>query len=342
MRSFLEEIDFGREGGYTGLTGGLPRFDKFTNGIQKACYTIIGAQQKTGKTAFVDHRYVIQPFLENPDANIRWIYFSYEISKLEKMAKFCAYFVNVEFGHVIDSNVVLSRGENVLDEDMYAKVLFVYKKYVEPLMARIDFQEERNNPTGIYKYLLNYAEENGKFIMDEYTDNNGVKRQKMVGYEENDPSLYTIIILDHIGLMRKEKGLNKKDNIDKMSNYFVFFRNICSFSPVVLSQFNRDLGKTERLKFSGEMLQPTMEDFKDTGSLGEDASMAIALFNPTLYSHIRKHLGFDLKKIGKGYRSAHILASRNTESGVNIALNLEGATGKFNELELPENSTITS
>jgi replicative DNA helicase len=333
MSEFEEEIEFGRRGGYQGLKGGLPKFDKFTNGIQKANFTVVGAQQKTGKTAFVDHRYIIQPFLDNPDANVNWIYFSYEISKIEKMAKFCAYFVELLYGDIIDSNVVLSRGDNHLDGELYEKVKFVFKEYVNPLFEKIDFQEDRMNPTGIYKHLLGYAEQHGEFVKESYVDNNGRQQSKIVGYKENDESLYTIIVLDHVGLMRREKGLTKKDNIDKMSSYFVWMRNICKFSPVVLSQFNRDLGKTERLKFSGEMLQPTMEDFKDTGALGEDASLVIALFNPTLYPHIKKHLGYDLKAIGKGYRSAHILASRNTESGVNIGLNMIGETGKFTELE---------
>jgi hypothetical protein len=216
---------------------------------------------------------------------------------------------------------------------MYEKVLSVYTDYVEPLFKKIDFQEDRNNPTGIYKYMLKYAEEHGEFIKETYKDNFGKSKEKITGYKENDETLYTIPIIDHIGLMRREKGLTKKDNIDKMSSYCVWMRNICKFSPVVLSQFNRDLGKTERLKFSGEMLQPSMEDFKDTGALGEDASLVIALFNPTLYSHIKKHLGYDLKEIGKGYRSAHILASRNTESGVNIGLDMLGQTGRFVELE---------
>lgn len=69
-----------------------------------------------------------------------------------------------------------------------------------------------------------------------------------------------------------------------------------------------------------------------SGNLGEDCSMAIALFNPTMYPHLERHLNYDLNLLGKSYRSAHILASRNTESGVNISLLLEGKTGNFKEL----------
>jgi len=140
------------------------------------------------------------------------------------------------------------------------------------------------------------------------------------------------LILDHVGLLKRERGFTKKDNIDKMSEYFVFLRNMCKFTIVVASQFNRDLGKVDRLKFSGEDLQPTREDFKDTGNLAEDASMLIAMFNPTLYTHIKKHLSYDLTKLGKSYRSLHILDSRNTESNVNLGIMLMGENGFISEL----------
>lgn len=332
---FLGEVEQGRKGVYKGLKGGLERFDKFTNNIQKSTYYLIGAAPKSGKTGFLDHRFVIQAYLQNPDAKINWIYFSYEISKLEKMAKFCAYFIRELYGDLVDSNIILSRGENKLSDELHEKVIHIYKDYVEPLFKRIQFYEDRENPTGIYFKLLEYAKKHGEFIYTPYTDDSGKERQKITGYKENDPELYTIVIADHIGLLSLEKGYDKKANIDKLSSYFVWMRNICKFTPVIVSQFNRDLGKVDRLKFNGESLQPTLEDFKDSSNTSEDASMVIAIFNAGLYPHIEKHLGYNIKEIGKGYRSLHILASRNTESGVNIGLHLEGETGRFSELPKP-------
>jgi replicative DNA helicase len=350
MRNFIQEVEFGRAGGYKGLDGGLDRFDSFTNGIQKASYYAVGAPAKAGKTAFVDYHWVISPFLMKNRPRVNWIYYSYEISELEKIAKFTAYFIYYKYKILCDSNYILSRGVNHLKDEHLKMVEDVYKTYIIPMFGEkdddgvqikkgvIDFHEDRTNPTGIRNHLFAYAEKHGKFVFEEYNskDKEEVKT-RIVGYRENDPSLYTIVILDHVGLMRRERGFNKKENIDKLSEYFVFFRNICKFTPVAVSQFNRELSKIDRLKFSGEDLQPTIEDFKDTGSLSEDASMVIGLFNPTKYSHLSGHIGYDLKKIGKGYRSAHILASRNTETQVNISLHLDGETGLYRELPLPDN-----
>lgn len=336
MKTFLEEVDFGIQGGYKGIPGGLPRFDKFTNNIQKSTYYLIGASQKTGKTAFVDYRYILAPYLQGTK-NVKYIYFSYEIDKLEKMAKFCAFFMKHKYNILCDSNYILSRGENKLTEEHRKFVEEIYNNELKDLFNnKIDFIEDRTNPTGIYNYLLNYAKDNGEFIKESYKtieEGKEVTKERVAGYRENNSDITTIIIVDHIGLLRKERGFTKKENIDKLSEYMVWLRNICKFTPVLISQFNRDLGKIDRLRFSGEDLQPTIEDFKESGEPANDASMVIALFNPTLYPHLETHLGYDILKIGKGYRSVHILASRNTETGVNISLNMEGKNGSFEELE---------
>ncbi len=335
MTDFLTEVEAGIKGKNKGIPGGLPRFDKFTNNIQKANYYVIGAQQKTGKSAFVDFRFVLNPYLSG-HKNINWKYFSYEVDKVEKLAKWCSFFMYKNHGILCDSNYILSRGENKLTSEHKKLVDVIYKSILLDLFTRVDFIEDRTNPTGIYHYLMKYATDNGKFIKEKYStidDGKEVQKERIIGYKENNPDLHTIIILDHCGLMKIERGFTKKQNIDKVSEYFVWLRNMCRFTPVAISQFNRDLSKIDRLKFSGEDLQPSVEDFKDTGNLTEDASMVIALFNPVLYSHIDTHLGYNIRKLDKGYRSAHILASRNTETGVNISFYMEGKNGIFRELK---------
>lgn len=283
---FLEEVSAGMDGRYKGLNTGLPRFNKFINGIQKKTYYTLGGQAKSGKTAFVDKLFVVGPYLNNPEAKINWIYFSFEVDLLEKMAKYCAYFMDLKYNIYVDSNYILSRGENHLSKDHYELVEELYNAELKDLFGeyddkgnclkkgRIDFHQDKMNPEGIRLYLLNYAREHGNFTTESYEikgdDGKSYTREKITGYNEHDPNLYTIIILDHVGLMSLERGFNKKENIDKMSSHFVWLRNICKFTPVVLSQFNRDLGKTERMKFSGEQLSPSLEDFKDSGNLGED------------------------------------------------------------------------
>jgi replicative DNA helicase len=333
---FIGEVEEGMKGRYRGLDTNMSRLSKFINGIQKRTYYAIGAQPKSGKTALVDEFFVLGPYLQNKDANIKWIYFSPEVDLLEKMAKYTAYFMDAKYGVYCDSNYVLSRGDNRLTPEHKKLVDEIAQNELKDLFGnKIHFIEDRVNPEGIRQTLFKHAEENGTFIREPWKDKQGKTREKIVGYEENDKSLYTIIIVDHVGLVPLQQGFTKKQNIDELSSRMVWFRNICNFSPVLVSQFNRELGKIDRLKFSGEQLSPTLEDFKDTGGLSEDASLVMGIFNPTQHKHLERHLNYDLNGIGKSYRSIHVLASRNTEANVSISAIIEGKTGRFKELPRP-------
>jgi len=338
---FLGEIEEGMRGRYKGLETSMSRLSKFINGIQKRTYYAIGAQPKSGKTSLLDEFFVLGPYLRNKDVNIKWIYFSPEVDLLEKMAKYTAYLMDYKYKVYCDSNYILSRGDNRLTPEHKVFVDEIAQNELKDLFGdgkvpgKIKFIEDRMNPEGIRQALLTHANENGKFLYDNY-EKEGQWHKKIASYEENDNSLYTLPIVDHVGLVPLERGFSKKENIDKLSSHMVWFRNICNFSPVLVSQFNRDLGKIDRLKFSGEQLSPTLEDFKDTGSLSEDASLVLGIFNPTQHKHLQRHLQYDLNAIGKSYRSIHVLASRNTEAGVSISALLEGKTGKFTELPKPD------
>jgi hypothetical protein len=349
---FLKEVQRGIEGRNKGLNCGLKRFNNFINGIQKKTYYLISASAKTGKTAFLDATFVLYPYLLNKEAHIHWIYYSYEIDLIEKMAKYCAFFMDYKYGVYCDSNYILGRGDNHVKPEHYKLIEEIYNNELIDLFGKYDdngkqisegkitFFEEKVNPEGMRKFLMKYAEENGEFIRKKITikDDDGKDKDvfPVVGYKEKDEDLYTIVMVDHLSIAKKQKGLQTKENIDLISQHLVFFRNICKFTPVGVQQHNRDLGKIERMKFSGEQLQPTLEDQKDSGEPAQDANLVVALFNPTLLPHLRTHLGYDLVKIGKSYRSLHILASRNTESGVNLSLLMEGKTGIFREL--PKNN----
>lgn len=338
---FLDEVKEGMRGRYRGLCGGLPALDTVTNGIQKKTYYLIGSNPKAGKTGFVDHRFVISPYLYNKDKKINWIYFSFEVDRLEKMAKYAAYFLDLKYNIYKDSNYILSRGANKLTQEHLQLVEQINKNVLEELFGtdtksgRIRFYDDKLSPGAVWHELYQYAEQHGKFIKEGYIDAEGRGQERVIKYEENDPELHTIIILDHLGLARRGKGLDRKENIDQLSSHAVWFRNFCKFTFVYVSQFNRDLGKVDRLKFSGSQLQPTLEDFKETSNTAEDADMVLALFNAPYYQHIDTHLGYDIARLGPAYRSVHILASRNTESNISKGLILEGKTGMYRELPLP-------
>jgi hypothetical protein len=350
--NFLEAVKQGQSGINKGLQCGLPILGKFINNIQRAKMYVVGASAKTGKTAIIDYMFVLNPFLlEHKKGNIKLKikYFSYEISKIEKMAKFCAFFMHEKYqivdenGNPYSSNYILSRGEYKLMPDHYTIVEKIYNEELTELFGDngiIDFYEDRDNPYGISTELHRHAETHGEYIYKEYdykNEDGGIeKRKRKVGYTPRDPNEFVIVICDHVDLCKSTRGMDSKHKIDELGRICVELRNLVGYTFVLVQQLNRDIGRTDRLKFSGEDLQPMAEDFKNTGNLIEDANVVLALFNPSVYKHIHTHLGYDLDRLKKYYRSVHILQSRETECFVNKGLFFLGEIGAFIEMPRPE------
>jgi hypothetical protein len=352
MSVFMQKVEEGMLGLNTGLSSGLERLDTVTNGIQKESIEVWGGRPKSNKTTLVDYRYILSVY-EKGIKNIKWIYFSYEISIDQKIAKFVAYFMKKKHNVNCSSSYILSKGSSLLSAEHKLLVDSIYDNEIKELFGEfdnygrqtkkglIDFVEQRENPTGIRNYLLNYAENNGKFIVEEYTiksEGKEVKKKKLIGYKPTDEKLHTVIIVDHVGKVPTERGFTKKEVIDKLSEYAVELRNFCKWTFVFVSQFNRGLGSVERMKFSGNDLEPTIEDFKDTGNLAEDANIVFGIFNPSEYNHLAGTVynGFDLNILGKSFRSVKVILSRDTVSNLSLGVAVNGGNNIVKELPNPQ------
>jgi len=154
-------------------------------------------------------------------------------------------------------------------------------------------------------------------------------------YVPNDPSIITIIVIDHIGLLKPTKEYpNKKARIDKMSDELRFARDFYGFTPVVVSQFNRDIANIMRIK-NGDV-EPQLEDFKDSSSTQDDADIVMALFDPMRYK-VEDPSGYDLGKLrdqfgAKYFRSLRLIKNSYGEDDVRVGLGFLGQIGMFKEL----------
>lgn len=83
----FKKIDEGRQGKNIGLSTGISKLDKYTGGIQKATYTLIYGLSGAGKTSFALYSYIYRPLKDNPYKNLKYIYFSLEMSAEALLAK---------------------------------------------------------------------------------------------------------------------------------------------------------------------------------------------------------------------------------------------------------------
>jgi hypothetical protein len=320
---------------------GIPMgFDRLTRyvGIRKGMYYLIGGNTGSGKTSFIDDAFVLNPVdwamsKEGIASGIKvkvW-YRSMERSRTYKMAKWVSRKIFLDQGIIIPVGKILGWNEKMTKDEH--DLFLYYKDYVEQLSEIVTIIDGPENPVGIAKELKAYAEANGK--IEQLDQWNKI-------YVPNDPTQITMVVVDHIGLLKTTKDQpTKKDAIDKMSDELRYARDFYGYSPVVVSQFNRSISNPSRIK-NGDV-EPQLEDFADSSSTQNDADVVMALFDPMRYK-VADPSGYDLDKLkdqfgAKYFRSLRLIKNSYGEDDVRIGLAFLGELGIF--AEMPRKKDIT-
>jgi hypothetical protein len=334
-----EEVNKGLSGNNNGIPMGFDRLNRYI-GIRKSMFFLVGGNTGSGKTSFIDDCFVLNPFdwyiskKNKTDIKLKIIYRSMERSSTYKYAKWICRRIFLDHGVSISVNKLLGWTEK-MNEDEY-NLFLSYQSYMEQMKDVITVIEGPENAVGIAKELRAHALKNGKIIQKDPDD----EYSKV--YVPNDPNEITIVIIDHIGLLKTTKDQpSKKEAIDKMSNELQYARDFFGYTPVVVSQFNRSISNPMRLK-AGDV-EPQLEDFSDSSSTQNDADVVLALFDPVRYK-VEDTSGYDLNKLkdeygGKYFRSLRLLKNSYGADDVRIGLAFLGELGIFSEM--PRKRDIT-
>ena len=330
-----DEIQAGLDGRNAGIPMGFNRLNRYI-GIRKRIYTLVGGLTGSGKTSFVDDAYVLNPFdwfisQDNPKVKLKIIYRSMERSRTYKFAKWISRKIFYDYGIIIPVGKMLGWTDKMTKDEH--DIFLTYKEYMEKMEEVITIIDGPENPVGIAKELKEYALQNGK--IEQFDQHNKI-------YVPNDENVITLVIIDHIGLLKTTKDLStKKQVIDKMSDELRYARDFYGYSPVVVSQFNRDISNPIRIK-NGDV-EPQLEDFKESSQTQDDADVILALFDPMRYK-VADPSGYDLNKLkdefgAKYFRSVRLIKNSYGEDDIRIGLGFLGQVGMFKEL--PKRKDIT-
>ena len=336
----FEELKKAVDAGMAGKNGGIPmgfnRLNRYV-GIRKSMYYLVGGLTGSGKTSFVDDAFILNPidwYLKNKDKTdikLKIIYRSMERNRTYKIAKWVSRKIFLDTGIIIPVAKLLGWNDRMNAEEY--KLFDQYKDYIESMKDIITIIDGPENPVGIAKDLKEHALANGRIEqIDQFN-----KR-----YIPNDENTITLVVIDHIGLLKSIKDYpNKKALIDKMSDELRYARDFYGYSPVVVSQFNRDISNPIRIK-NGDV-EPQLEDFKDSSQTQDDADVVMALFDPMRYK-VADPSGYDLNKLkddvgAKYYRSVRLIKNSYGEDDIRIGLAFFGQIGMFKEL--PRKKDIT-
>ena len=321
------------------------RFSEDFIGIEQGCYYTITSFTKGGKSQFTSYTFIYKPlmfcYFTKTDIDIKILYFPLEETPDRIMQRFISWLLfDFSKGKIRISPRDLRStsspiSEEILDIINSEEIQDILKYFEEHII----FPEEAANPTGIFKYCKNYAEEHGTVYTKtgQYKDEFGVVQSRQVfdRYEPDNSNEYRVIIIDTINLIDTERGMTLKQSMDKLSEYCAkYLRNRYNYSPVIIQQQAFDQEGNEAFKIG--RVRPSVAGLGDSKYTSRDSNVVLGLFSPFRFA-LKEYEGYDISKFKDNIRFLEMIVNRDGEMGGLCPLFFDGAVCQFNELPKPDN-----
>lgn len=288
----------------------------------------------------------IQQVIDN-DLNIRLkvFYFTLEMSKEQKMLAAFSNILYINEGiRIAPKDLRSTKSDNVLSDDIL-EMIAKYEPYFQKIEEIVEFIDDIRNPTGIFKFVDEYAKKAGTTHEREVEFKNNKTGETVVNkvfdyYEPHDPEEYVMVIIDHMSLIATEKEdgkqLSMHQSIVKLSSdYLIRLRNRYKYIPVVVQQQASSQESVENMK--ANRLKPTMDGLGDCKLTQRDADVILGLFSPFRHE-IREYQGYDITFFKDNIRFLEILGGREGGGGTICPLYFDGAVNYFKELPRPDDT----
>lgn len=322
-------------------------FQRFSNdfiGIEQSCYYTITSFTKGGKSQFVSYTFLYKPLMfcyyTKADIDLKILYFPLEETPERILQRFISWLLyDFSNGKIRVSPRELRSTKEALSEEILEiinsdEIQDIIKYFEEHVI----FPEESCNPTGVYKYCKQYAEQHGTVYtkVGKYKDEFGVLQEAQVfdRYEQDNPNEYRLIVIDTINLIDTERGMTLKQSMDKLSEYLAkYLRNRYNYSPVVIQQQAFESEGNEAFKLG--RVRPSVAGLGDSKYTSRDSNVVLGLFSPFRFS-LREYEGYDISKFRDNIRFLEVIVNRDGEMGGLCPLFFDGAVCQFSELPRPD------
>lgn len=334
-------------GGVNSIPSPFLRFSNDFIGLEQATYYIFTSFTKGGKSQLVSFLLynALMFCYKNPEskASLKILYVALEETPERVLTRFISWLLYEHTNHKVHispSDLRSSKNDSPLPEEVLS---IINSKEVEDIIdyfeEHIVFIEEKN-PTGIYKACRKYAEENGTVVTKpaKYRDDFGKiqETEAFDYYVPNNPNEYVIPVIDTINIVESERGYNKKQSIDKLSEYLaIYLRNRYGQSPIVIQQQNTDNESIESVRFN--RTRPTTAGLGDSKYTAHDANIVLGIFSPYKFG-LKDYLGYPIDKFKDHFRTLEVLVNRDGELGGIVPLFFDGAVCSWAELPKLDNT----
>lgn len=327
-------------GGVNCIPSPFKRFVDDFCGMEQSTYYVITSYTKGGKSQFCSYtflyRTVIFSYYTNKSLDFKFIYFNLEETKERIMERFMSWLLyRFSHGAIRVSPRELRSTSTPVDESVLKRLA---KDDIQNILRYFEehviFPTESPNPTGIYKFCKQYAEEHGTAYTRKVTvrDELGQPQEMEVfdHYEQDNPKEYRFIIIDTINLIDTERGMSLKQSIDKLSEYLAkYLRNRYHFSPIVIQQQAFESEGNDAFKLG--RVRPSAVGLGDSKYTSRDANVTLGLFSPFRFG-ISDYLSYNIEILRDRIRFLEVITNRDGEMGGMIPLWFDGAVCDFREL----------
>ncbi len=321
IKQFKQEIEKGRSGKNIGISTGLPKLDSIIYGIQRKYLYLIGSDSGSGKSSFAIHLFLYNLIKNKGDKNINILLYSFEMSSSVVFSKLLSLYIYDNFKVVMNYEEILSLTNTLSDE----KYEYVKKglEWLEKIQHYITIYDKALTPQGVYATCKEWLKKFGQFVqLGEYKED----------YIETDDTSYKIVLADHIGLLAGEG--TKKQKMDLLADYFIYFRNKCSITGVFIQQLNRNSKSVDRKTNGYELLDTS--DLSDSSGPTQAAETIILIYYP-YREKVARVEGYSIQNgLKHKGRVLQIVKNRFGRSDLNIVAAFHGEIGMFQELPRPE------
>lgn len=235
------------DGGVNCIPSPFKRFKDDFCGIEQDTYYCITSFTKGGKSQACSYIFIFNTlmyaYFAKEKLDFKILYFPLEETKERIMQRFMSWLLfKYSKGNIRVSPKELRSTTGAVDEDVIDRLRqFDIQGILEYFEEHVIFPTEAPNPTGIYKYCKQYAEDHGTVHKKtiKIKDELGVAQEVEAFdyYEQDNPDEYRMVIIDTINLIDTERGLSLKQSIDKLSEYCAkYLRNRYHYSPIIIQQ----------------------------------------------------------------------------------------------------------
>jgi len=172
---------------------------------------------------------------------VKIFYFTLEMSKEEKLRKAISNLLYIKEGVRIAPKDLRSTHQNRMLDDKTLELIKKNSEFIKKIEETVEFIDNISTATGIYKFMELHARENG-IQHKRIIKLNGQEVEVDDYYEPNDPELYVMVMVDHIGLLAVEQNedgriLNLHQCISKLSStYLIKLKKKNKYIPVIVKQ----------------------------------------------------------------------------------------------------------